>query len=443
MLRIVNGTIVTGDGLTMISGGTVSIHEDRIVGISSQYEVMPDDTVIDAQGCLVFPGIINHHVHGVAPGPLFPSAAPALPIEKVRENLTRHICEGSTTILNVDGFATMEDIEEARKLVPINLMTATSHTPLNFKAAVAVDGTGLKERHKAMTAKKMVEAGAVAIGEIGGGHTLGGGGQDYLYIPRAIRERTGVEITAPQAKKLKFAALGRYVDVSAYDEKAMKTAMQAAGLEGCISPEITRQLICNSVLPSIQLGLDAFLEAAEIANQLGKTSIYHNSAPSMNQMLNITKKFPNIIAGHSNHTTFDPDESVSFARKLKEAGGIIDVSTLKLVSAGIYEDIRPLYEFYRSGLVDTITTDYAAGFWNSVLYGLDHIIKETGISLTYAIATATSNVEKAIPGIAPDRGLIEQNKIADITIASAERLYDIKYVLLGGRIVVKDGKLLA
>ena len=39
-----------------------------------------------------------------------------------------------------------------------------------------------------MTAQQMVGAGAVVIGEVGAGMTLGGGGQDYMYIPAAVEQ---------------------------------------------------------------------------------------------------------------------------------------------------------------------------------------------------------------------------------------------------------------
>ena len=54
----------------------------------------------------------------------------------------------------------------------------------------------------------MVEAGAVALGEAGGGQTLGGGAQDYRFIPEAILSATGVLIRPAEARTLKEAVVG-------------------------------------------------------------------------------------------------------------------------------------------------------------------------------------------------------------------------------------------
>jgi len=109
----------------------------------------------------------------------------------VRRNLLRHLQGGTTTVLNVDGFALPEEVEAARRLAPVNLHTATCHTPLSLRAALLADGGGLSPRQRHQTAERMVEPGVVCLGEIGSGHTLGGGGQEYLYIPRACASARG------------------------------------------------------------------------------------------------------------------------------------------------------------------------------------------------------------------------------------------------------------
>ncbi len=61
-------------GLTIIKGGTivtphseiqgdVLVEGEKIIGIVQSAEVGPDDTVIDAAGMLVFPGIVDAHTH--------------------------------------------------------------------------------------------------------------------------------------------------------------------------------------------------------------------------------------------------------------------------------------------------------------------------------------------------------------------------------------------
>ena len=46
----------------------VRIEEDHIVELEEELEVRPDDRVVDAEGCYVFPGFIDLHVHFRDPG---------------------------------------------------------------------------------------------------------------------------------------------------------------------------------------------------------------------------------------------------------------------------------------------------------------------------------------------------------------------------------------
>lgn len=439
-MLIKNVKIVTGDGSTVIDKGFISIHGDRIVEVSAQ-ELPAQGEVIDADGCIALPGAINHHTHGVTTGPLFPSANKPLPQEKAVEHQIRHLCEGTTTILNVDGFATMDEVNEANTWTPLNVKTGTSHTPINIKAAQTVDGLGLQPKHLDYTVEQALREGAVCVGEIGGGHTLGGGGQDYLFIPRAIKEHTGKDLTPKQCRQLKVAVLSRYIDENAYDEQKVRAALKEVGLEGILTPEQCRRIISDCVLPSIALGLDAFTEAAQIAQKFNVPSIYHNSGPSKARMLEIVENYSRIIAGHSNHPSFDEDESVVFAGLLRSKGAIIDNATLDIfVGHKLMDTPDCFYKFYDAGIVDLVSTDYAAGAWDSVWMGVDGAYKNTRATLAQCVATATSNVERLIPGIAPDRGLLQSGKIADICISGGDNLASIKYVLVDGKVVVKDGR---
>ena len=201
MSVIKGGTLVTGDGKTVIKNAYVRFENDLIVDFGEGECPTTDNDVIDAAGCVVMPGVIDHHIHGVTMGPLFPSGAKPLSREKVSSHHKKLLEQGITTILNVDGFATMREVNEARAMTPLRIQTCTSHTATNFKAALAVDGSGLTEEHLNTTVEQMLKEGAIMVGEIGGGHTLGGGGQDYLYIPKAIKEKTGVELE-PEVKLL-------------------------------------------------------------------------------------------------------------------------------------------------------------------------------------------------------------------------------------------------
>jgi hypothetical protein len=153
------------------------------------------DEIVDGAGMLVIPGLINNHTHGTAYGPLFPSGHAALPREQVLANLDRHLLEGTTTVLCVDGFVTAADLASTDEAHPVNIGLASCNTPACLRAATVADGGGLTEANRMFTARRAIGAGAVALGEIGAGHTLGGGGASYLYIPAEIERRTGVTIT--------------------------------------------------------------------------------------------------------------------------------------------------------------------------------------------------------------------------------------------------------
>ncbi|MEA4846598.1 MAG: hypothetical protein VB106_05120, partial [Clostridiaceae bacterium] len=197
MIVFKNGTVVTGDGKTLLERGHVIVEGTKIAEVAEKLDPSAEqnaDEVVDCTGKAILPGMINHHQHGVTFGPVFASGAENYGRERILELLDRNLLQGHTTVLNVDGFVTMDEVKETQKYHPIRIKTATTHAPINLQAAMLCDGKGLAEKHKRMTAEKMFEDGAVCIGEVGGGHTLGGGGQDYLYIPRAVKNATGRDI---------------------------------------------------------------------------------------------------------------------------------------------------------------------------------------------------------------------------------------------------------
>jgi imidazolonepropionase-like amidohydrolase len=56
---------------------------------------------------------------------------------------------------------------------------------------------------------------------------------------------------------------------------------------------------------------------------------------------------------------------------------------------------------------------------------------------------ATSAVAALIPGIAPNRGMLEAGRIADVVVANSEDFRDVRFVFVGGNCVVRDGRLTA
>ena len=104
-----------------------------------------------------------------------------------------------------------------------------------------------------MTAEIMLEDGAVCIGEVGGGHTLGGGGQDYLYIPRAVKNETGRDIDYLQARAMKLSVLGRYIEESYYDRDRVSKALKEHNLDSFLTPEQTRDIVYRTTLASVKV----------------------------------------------------------------------------------------------------------------------------------------------------------------------------------------------
>lgn len=422
-------------GYDLIDGQGTPVRQDVDIVIEGDTirEVRPSQA--ENTGMVVIPGLINNHTHGTAYGPLFPSGHEGLPREQVRANLDRHLLEGTTTVLCVDGF-----VLPGEQAHPINVKLASCNTPACLAAATIADGGGLAEANRAFTARQSIAAGAVALGEIGAGHTLGGGGASYMYIPAEIEKRTGVTITPRQANALKIAVLGRHISASAFDPDAVAEALDAAGLAGKLSVEEVREIVSGIVLPAFDVALRGIAEAAELAGQLDVPVLVHNAAASMTQVAAVAATGVRLIAGHSNHSSFDLREALEHAERLKAMGAIVDVSTLDTFGARrLTTGPELLYALFEAGLVDTISTDYAGGHHDSILLAIDRATKAGVVSLPAAIAMATANVADAIPGLAPRRGRVVPGAIADLVVTDPANLDNVRMVMIGGNVVARDG----
>jgi imidazolonepropionase-like amidohydrolase len=398
------------------------------------------DHLVDATGKLAIPGLINNHTHGTAYGPLFPSGHEGLPHEQVRANLDRHLLEGTTTVLCVDGFVTADALAQTDDDHPISVKLASCNTPACLAAASIADGGGLEEPNRRFTARQAVDAGAVALGEIGAGHTLGGGGASYMYIPAEVLRRTGVTITARQADALKVAVLGRHISASAFDADAVEEALAAAGLTGKLSVEEVREIVSDIVLPAFDIALEGLAEAAQYADRAGVPVLVHNAAASMSQVAAIAKTDVRLIAGHSNHSSIGHREALRHAEQLKELGAVVDVSTLDTFGAQrLTEGPDLLYAMLEAGLVDTISTDYAGGYHDPILMAVDHATRAGVVGLESAIAMATANVADAVPGLAPRRGRVVPGAIADVVLTDPADLTRVDSVFVGGAPAVRNG----
>lgn len=441
---VVHGcSLVSGTGEQQQDGMDVVVEGDtirEIVPTRPVAEYTRVDEIVEAAGDLAIPGLINNHTHGTAYGPLFPSGHEGLPHEQVRANLDRHLLEGTTTVLCVDGFVTSENLAETNNDHPVNVKLASCNTPACWEAASIADGGGLTDEHRAFTARQAIGAGAVALGEIGAGHTLGGGGASYMHIPTEVAKRTGVAITPKHAEALKVAVLGRHISQSSFDRDAVEVALEGAGLTGKLSVEETREIVSEIVLPAFDVALEGLTEAAGQAHQSGVPVLVHNAAASMTQVAKIAKTGVQLIAGHSNHSSFELREGLQHAEWLKELGAIVDVSTLDTFGAQrLTTGPELLYAMFAANLVDTISTDYAGGFHDPILLAIDRATKEGVVTLPAAIAMASANVADAIPGVASRRGRVKPGAVADVVLTDPADLSRVRMVIIGGHIAVRDG----
>ena len=444
MARLVihGGVVVTGDGETMIPDGVVVVEGDTIADVLSgaaPADLLANaDATLDARGGVVMPGFVNNHAHALTGGPRFASGAPTVGLEAGLQNLDRHLLEGTTSLMNACGMCTTDEVEEADRRHPVNVRAGTVHTPINVRAAQIADGSGLADRHLTMTMDEMAERGAVGIGEVGAGHTLAGGGADYMYIPMRVKEATGRDLHRDDATVLKYAILGRYADPSQYDRERVQRALEQVGFADVLSPEAARKIVEGVVLPAFDTALDGLREAGEYGRRLGLPVMVHNSAPSARVVLELAEAGTPLVAGHSNHTTFLLEEACEQARTLRERGATVDISTLG-VFRGPEEDARRFCTMIREGLVDTISTDYNAGDHDPMPLAIERCLAAGAATLPRLVALATSNVAKAYPKLAPNRGELARGRVADIVVAEMPHVSHVRHVVIGGTTAVKDG----
>ncbi|MFQ5997193.1 MAG: amidohydrolase family protein [Dehalococcoidales bacterium] len=428
-IDIVNGSIVTGDGESLLENTSVIIKESLIAELPRVKYVPYNayaDKVINAEGGVIIPGVINIHAHGITFGPFFPYAWKKLSQERILANLDTHLLQGTTSILSTDGFNLPSEVDAVNKIHPVNVKTCTEHTPENIRAAELIAGEGLEEWHRKFTAEEAVASGAIAIGEVGSPGTS--------YGTAEKEKKTGKAISAQHALALDEAVL-------AGNEGEIGKALVAAGLEKMTVAEAKKLVEETSVIP-IAVCCDAIRESASYVKKLGIPVLVH-AEPGMKEAILQTAKEvgSKLIALHVNHS-FTVDESVKLARELKSLGAVVEIITADSFGAKQLEPSpESTFTLLKEDLVDVITTDFIGGYHDPILLVLQKAIEEGVLALPRAIQLATSAAARIIPGVAPNRGLIEPGKVADLCIVERDDISKVKYVIIAGRVVVEDGRI--
>ncbi|GIT82047.1 hypothetical protein LLS1_37160 [Leifsonia sp. LS1] len=437
MLVLKNAQVVVGDGRTPVFSGSIAVEDGTIAAVTpGDLSGAPADTVIDVRGHVVAPGGINAHAHATAPGPRFASGTPGLSLPEVLGNLRLHLVQGHTTVVDLDGFKTPAENSAVHLIQPVKVEKSTVHFDPMFAAADACDGTGLTEEHRRLTAKELADQGAVVIGEVGAGMTLGGGGQDYIYIPAAVANATGVVVDPTQAEALKYAVLGRHIRPGNPDLEQVGVLIDSLGLQK-LSVDDLVALIEQSVLPSMASAREGVVRSASLARDLGIPTLVHNAAASDDATREAARVAGGLfIGGHTNHDSYTADEAIANARWIRSHGGHVEIDTFSSWGRG---DLRPntpshLIPLVQEDLVDIIATDYGAGSWDSAWEMVAAIIQSGLASVEKAVAMATGNVARAIPRIGQTRGLVRPGLAADLVVASPRNLSDIELVLINGEI---------
>jgi imidazolonepropionase-like amidohydrolase len=428
-IDIVNGSVVPGDGESFLEDTSV-ITQDGLITDLPRMRHIPynfySHRVIDAQGGIIMPGLINIHTHCISFGPILTYAHRPIPEQRVLANLDRHLLQGETTLLNGDGFVLPHEIEATNKVHPSNIRMSTLHTPKSIRAAEIIIGRRLDEWHRRFTAEEAVALGALALGEVGCPATTCGTYEKRLKLGR--------DISAPEARRLDNAVL-------ADDDVALRQALDEIGLEEMTVEEGRRLVEETSFLP-IEAANDMIEEAVIYVKKLGVPTLVHAEPGSREVLLEAAKELgPKLIAVHVNHT-FSVDESLKLAKELKRLGAFVEIITADPFGAKqVEESPENAFALLKEGLVDLITTDYSGGYHDAILLVLQKAIEEGIISLPRAVQLATSTPTRAVPRVAPNRGLVEPGKVADLCIVDRNDISKVRYVIIGGRVVVEDGRL--
>ncbi len=428
-IDIVNGHVVTGDGESYLEDTSV-ITEDGLITDLPRIRHIPyrmySDRVLDAQGGLIMPGLINIHAHAVCFGPLCPGLPrDGVPEERILANLDNHLLQGTTTVLSLDGFNLPFENDATNKIHPMNVKKATLHTPKNVASGDKGVGKMLEGNHRTFTAEEDVASGAIAMGEVGSRATTGATYEKNVRLDRPISTSDALALD------------DAYTDG---DDDALAGAVEEAELG--MTLDEAKKLVKETSVDTLDAANEAILETIEYAPKLGVPALIHAEPPSYAPLREAARELGDqMVALHVNHHA-TVDEAVGLAREVRGYGGFVEVISADHFGAGQLEPgPESAFAMMADGLVDALSTDYSGGYHDPVLLLIKKAVEAEVITLPQAVRLATSSPAGLIPGLAPDKGFIEPGKVADIVVIDKDDISRVRHVIIGGRIVVEDGRI--
>ena len=430
-IDIVNADVVTGDGSSYLDHSSVVIEDGLITDVPRVPYIAYNfyaHRVINAQGGIVMPGLINTHAHAITFGPTMVWGWQQIPRERILQNRDTHLLQGSTTLLNLDGWVMPHETEATNAIHPINVRQGTLHTPKSVIQSEIESGDRIQEPHRSYTAAEAVAAGAIVIGEVGSPATSFGTYEKSRRLGRVLSPR----VTAPLDEAY-----------MAGDWEAFAAAVTAAGLDD-LGIEGAKQLVKETSIDAIAASDDAILEAAEYSKQLGVPALCHTEPPSYGAVLDVAREIgPSLLALHVNHHT-SIEAAVATAKELKARGAHVECFAADSFGARMIDpDPLPGFALLEAGLADSICTDYCGGYHDPLLRFISEAIKAGVSTLPKLIRLVTSSPAGFIPGLAPNRGLVEAGKVADLIIVDKDDITNVRTVIIGGEVVVDDGRIVA
>jgi imidazolonepropionase-like amidohydrolase len=434
-LIIADAHLIPGDGQPLREGVTIAVENTIVTDVIPRRYPYYDraDLIIDARGHFVAPGLIDHHAHGMAVGPLMGTAEPPLSAARVRYNRGRLLHEGVTRVVNVDGFILPHEVGEPDPAIPIDVALTTLHVPGFKEWASQLSLGGLTRPHREASLETMLAAGAVAVGEAGIGiddHWV-----IYTILPRLLDDvrdgqgrGEGHWAVTPEAAA---AVLRAAPDCRRVAEALHEHHLAEISVERCLH-------LVERARDTQRLAQGALWAAARAARDASVPLIAHHT-PATTRMLREIAAETGVpmIASHSNFRASSPEDAVSRAQSLRERGVRIDIMTGDLFGLREFtRDPRITVAMIASGVVDLISTDYVGGFWDSMLRTLRCAVDEGAIDLATGFRLVAWNAVEVLPRLGKDSGRIVPGGRADLVILDRDGFDRVLGVIVQGRVAV-------